>query len=204
MPTPRITRSFYQRDPITVVKDLLGQTLVSTIDDQRVAGIIVETEAYLGTQDRAAHTYGGRQTDRVQSMWQDGGTAYVYFTYGMHHCFNIVTQHPGEPTAVLLRAIEPTEGIDTMRERRRKRQNQKLRDTDLCSGPAKLAQAFGLTKSAHDGLDLTTSDTLYLEHSRSAPLNHTHSGPRIGVAYAKDWADKPLRFWLPENPHVSR
>lgn len=193
----RLSRRFYRRDPVTLAKALLGQILVRRLEDGRkLAGKIVEVEAYLGIEDRAAHSFGGRRTARNASMWGDGGHAYVYFTYGMHWCVNVVADREGIPTACLLRALEPLEGIEEMRKRRGRE-----RDTDLCSGPAKLTQALAIDRSL-DGVDLLEGGELYIVRGpRSRP--GIGRSPRIGVAYAKDWAEKPLRFFLQGNPHVS-
>lgn len=193
----RLPRSFYRRDPKTVAKALLGLRLVHLIDGHRHAGIIVETEAYLGVCDKAAHTYGGRRTPRNQTMWGDGGHLYVYFTYGMHHCANVVAGRTGDPVAVLLRALDPTDGLDTMRRRRR-------RDVDLCSGPARLCQALAIDRST-DGLDLVGSPTLYIEPAPPGPETPRRivAAPRIGVQYAGAWARRRLRFYLKDSPHVS-
>ena len=195
---------------------LLGQTLVRVRDGARLAGTIVEVEAYLGIPDRAAHTYGGRRTARNESMWWDGGHAYVYFTYGMHHCVNVVAGTEGDPVAVLVRALEPVEGREVMRGLRRgghggegptakTRPGGWPRDTDLCSGPAKLCQALGIDRDL-DGADMTRSGALFLERARRRPVpdDLVHAGPRVGVGYAGSWADEPLRFYLKDNPHVSR
>jgi len=189
----------FDADPVTTARRLLGQRLVHVVDGERRAGILVEVEAYLGPEDRAAHTYGGRRTPRNASMWRGGGHAYVYFTYGMHHCMNVVCGAPGSGTAVLLRAAEPTEGLEAMRADR----PAARRDIDLCSGPGRLAQAFALDRG-HDGLDLRESDTLWIEATRRRALPATliRVGPRIGVAYAGPWASRPLRFYL-ASPHVS-
>jgi DNA-3-methyladenine glycosylase len=198
----RLGRRFYRRDPVTLAKALLGQILVRRLEDGReLAGRIVEVEAYLGAPDRAAHSFGGRRTRRNASMWRDGGHAYVYFTYGMHWCFNVVADAEGVPTACLVRALEPLEGLDEMRRRREKK--KPLTDTDLCSGPAKLAQALGLDR-AHDGLDLVTSEALFILRKRRAPSEAIGKSARIGVAYADEWARKPLRFFLRGNPNVSK
>lgn len=188
-------------DPMTTARRLLGQRLVHLVDGERCAGILVEVEAYLGPEDRAAHTYGGRRTGRNASMWRGGGHAYVYFTYGMHHCMNVVCGPPESGTAVLLRAAEPTEGLEAMRARRRAAR----RDSDLCSGPGRLTQAFGLDRR-HDGIDLRESDTLWIEalRSRALPESRIRSGPRIGVGYAGAWARRALRFYVAGSPHVSR
>ena len=206
--TIRLGRSFYRRDPVTVARALLGQRLVRIVDGRRVAGLIVEVEAYLGVADQAAHTFNGRRTARNESMWGDGGHAYVYFTYGMHHCVNVVAAKKDEPVAALIRALEPVEGIDVMTQLRgqhRKRQAPKIRDVDLCSGPAKLCQALAIDR-ALDGEDLISSDRLFIEKTRGRlyPQKGIVKGPRVGVAYAGSWAQKPLRFFIKDNPHVSR
>ena len=216
MPTFRLDRAFFRRDPVTVARALLGQRLVRVLPEgRRLAGVIVETEAYLGIPDRAAHTFGGRHTPRNASMWKDGGHAYVYFTYGMHFCMNVVTEGPrkppGNPTAVLLRALEPTEGLDLMAAQRGLARAPRFdihhphSVIALCSGPAKLCQALAITRDL-DGIDLVTSDTLFIERlrSRAYPTRQIAATPRIGVAYAGPWAQRPLRFHLHHSPHVSR
>jgi DNA-3-methyladenine glycosylase len=197
----RLLRPFFRTDPIALARNLLGQRLVRVLNGQRLAGLIVETEAYLGIPDRAAHTYNGRRTPRNASMWCDGGTAYVYFTYGMHFCLNVVAGQVDNPVAVLIRALEPIEGLADMRLRRAKAR----RDHDLCSGPAKLCQALAIDR-ALDGMDLTASNVLFIERARRKPLTpgEITRGPRIGVAYAGPWAAKPLRFCLRGNEHVSK
>lgn len=201
----RLPRRFYARDAAGLARALLGQVLVRVLDDgTRLTGRIVETEAYLGEVDRAAHTYGGRRTARNATMWGPAGHAYVYFIYGLHHCMNVVAGRAEEPVAVLIRALEPLEGLANMRAFRAGRiRAARLRDTDLCSGPAKLAQALRLDR-ALDGADLVTGDALFLERgARVAPAG-VIATPRIGVAYAGDWAAAPLRFHIAGNPHVSR
>ena len=194
----RLSRRFFRRDPVSLCRALLGRTLVRVLDDDtRLAGRIVEVEAYLGATDRAAHTFGGRRTARNASMWLDAGHAYVYFTYGMHWCLNIVSDRAEIPTACLIRALEPVEGIELMREHRGRKPLH-----ELCSGPAKLTQALRIDRSL-DGADLTASPQLFLERGRPVRPQMITTGPRIGVAYAGAWAAMPLRFYLPGNPHVS-
>lgn len=196
----RLSPGFFRAPPERVARRLLGQRLVSLLGGERTSGVIVETEAYLGVPDKAAHTYGGRRTDRNRSMWGEGGHAYVYFVYGMHHCMNVVAGTAGHPVAVLLRALEPDEGIDSMFERRRAAQ----RKTDLCSGPAKLCEALGITLE-QDGEDLVRGDVLFLERlrSRSLPPAKVAEGPRVGIDYAEEWRHEHLRFWVRDSPHVS-
>jgi DNA-3-methyladenine glycosylase len=198
----RLSRKFYERRADLLARALLGQVLVRVLEDStRLSGRIVETEAYLGEIDRAAHSYGGRRSARNASMWGAAGHAYVYFIYGLHYCMNVVADGPERPTAVLIRALEPLEGLETMRQHRAGRMPAgRLRDTDLCSGPAKLAQALRLDR-ALDGADLVSGVSLFLE--RGARVARIIAAPRIGVAYAREWADKPLRFYVAGNAHVS-
>ncbi|HCD34427.1 MAG TPA: DNA-3-methyladenine glycosylase [Phycisphaerales bacterium] len=196
----RLDRSFYHQDVLRLAKALLGKVLVRMKGKTRLAGRIVETEAYLGIPDKAAHTVGGRRTPRNESMWQDGGTLYVYFTYGMHHCMNIVAQQSDEPVAVLIRALEPLEGMDVMYTRRKVAK----KDKDLCSGPAKLCQALDISRE-QDGIDLVSDSQIWIEdqHVKISPIDIA-TGPRIGVQYAQEWADKPYRFWIKDHSCVSR
>lgn len=205
VPLTRLTRRFFRRDPVALAQALLGQTLVRVMDDgTELAGRIVEVEAYLGIPDRAAHTFGGRRTARNASMWLDAGHAYVYFTYGMHFCMNITADAAGVPTACLIRALEPLGGLDVMRRLRSgKIDPSRLREVDLCSGPAKLAQAMAIDRTL-DGEDLTVSKMLYLRRGQSPGAARITASPRIGVNYAAQWAKKPLRFHIAGSPHVSK
>jgi DNA-3-methyladenine glycosylase len=195
----RLDEAFYGRDAVTVARALLGQRLVRVHEGVRTAGIVVETEAYLGRVDPAAHSYRGR-TARNASMWKAGGHAYVYFIYGMHFCMNVVAGDEDDPIAVLVRAIAPEEGLDVMRARRGARA---VRDRDLCSGPGKLCSALAIDR-ALDGESLVTSEQLFIEkvRSRALPSRSIRVTPRIGVEYAKEWASAPLRFLI-DSPHVS-
>jgi DNA-3-methyladenine glycosylase len=198
--TSRLPRAFYRRDAVAVARSLLGQRLVTCIDGQTTGGVIVETEAYLGIADKAAHTYGGRRTARNESMWGDGGHLYVYFVYGMHHCANVVAGTVENPVAALLRALDPDIGIDEMFARR----PAARRPTDLCSGPAKLCEALGMTR-ALDGEDLAASAQVQVQQvrKRALPTARIASGPRVGIGYAEEWQHEPLRFWVKDNPNVS-
>lgn len=197
----RLGRAFYAREEtLAVARELLGKRLVVPANEgARVSGRIVEVEAYLGAEDKAAHSYGWRRTARTETMYAKGGTVYVFFVYGMHHQFNVVTGPEGTPTAVLVRAVEPEEGIDLMRERRRV-----PKERELTSGPGKLCKALGLDRS-FDGEDLTTSKRVWLEDAgvRTRPEDIAE-GTRIGIAYAQEYALKPWRFWLKGNVFVSK
>ncbi|WP_419190416.1 DNA-3-methyladenine glycosylase [Saltatorellus ferox] len=199
-PIDRLGRSEFRRGPEQVARRLLGQRLVRIQGGQRVAGIIVETEAYLGYEDRAAHTFGWRRTERTSTMFMDGGTAYIYLNYGIHHLLNVVVGEVEVPQAVLIRAVEPTEGLETMRARRPRAK----RDRDLCSGPGKVGAAFAVTRD-QDALDLVTSEELFIERLRvrALPARDIVVCPRIGVDYAGEWAKKPLRYYVKGNPNVS-
>jgi len=202
---PRPARRWFQRDADALARALLGQRLVR-LDEagHRLAGLIVETEAYLGTPDKAAHTYNGRRTHRNETMWGQAGHVYVYFTYGMHYCLNVTADAAEIPTACLIRALAPLEGLDAMRHNRAgKIPHDRLRETDLCSGPAKLCQALAIDREL-DGEDLTRSSHLYLTPGESPAEDRITVGPRIGIAYAEAWADEPLRFHLHDSPHASR
>ena len=196
----KLPRDFYTRpNVLTVARELLGRlVVVPAPDGTRVSGIIVETEAYRGPEDRASHAYGGRRTNRTRTMYAIGGTAYVYFVYGMYDQFNVVTNVEDVPHAVLIRALEPVEGLDLMRPRRRGRS-----DGSLTSGPGKLCRALGIDRNL-DHADLL-GPRVWLEEGRGrVPRSAIATGPRIGIDYAKEWADKPWRFWIRNSPFISR
>lgn len=184
----KLPRSFYSgTDVVSIARCLLGKVLVTRLDGGTTAGIISETEAYAGPGDRASHAYAGRRTPRNEVMYAEGGTAYVYLCYGIHHLFNVVTNSSGIPHAVLIRAIHPLEGIDVMRARRGTRARLST------GGPGTLTQALGI-RTSHNGTDLL-GDTIYIEdRSITVPERIIISGPRIGVDYAGDDAALPYRF----------
>ena len=181
-----------------VARRLLGQILISDVGGarRRTAGRIVEVEAYVGPHDPACHAYGHRRTARTEQLYGPPGTAYVYFTYGMHWCLNAVTERAGLPAAVLIRALEPLEGLATMR---RRRGGRGIADRELCSGPAKLCQALGVS-GQHDGLPLTRGK-LRIVRNESRQHHAISVTPRIGITRAADW---PLRFLIEDSPWVSR
>lgn len=200
-PRSRCDRFFFSVDCQTLAKRLLGSTLARKLPTGVVCRArIVETEAYLGGEDKAAHSYNGKKTERNTAMFMQPGTAYVYSIYGMHCCFNISSDGAG--AAVLIRALEPLEGMDFMKERRKAAK----KDRDLCSGPAKLCQAMGIDKACNKA-DLVSCDTLWVEpRDEATPLSDADivESTRIGVEYAEEWAKKPLRFYIKGNPCVSK
>ena len=195
----KLKRNFYVRhDTIAVARDLLGKLLVvPDSHGNRVTGMIVETEAYLGVEDRAAHSYGGRRTARTEATYALGGHVYVFFVYGMYYQLNVVTGAADHPTVVLIRAVEPVEGVEIMRERR-----GPMKDKNLTSGPGKLCIAFGVDKTLN-GADLL-GERIWLEEYRQIADDEIAAGKRIGIDYAGEDKDHPWRFWIKGNPYVSR
>ncbi|KAM4820291.1 LOW QUALITY PROTEIN: DNA-3-methyladenine glycosylase [Thomomys bottae] len=197
---------FFNRPAVPLAQALLGQVLVRQLaDGTKLRGRIVETEAYVGPEDKAAHSRGGRQTPRNRGMFMKPGTLYVYIIYGMYFCMNISSQ--GDGSCVLLRALEPLEGLETMRQLRSTHRkgavSHPIKDRELCSGPSKLCQALAIDKS-FDQQDLTQDKAVWLEHGSLQP-----SGPaivaaaRVGIGQAGEWTKKPLRFYIRGCPWVS-
>jgi DNA-3-methyladenine glycosylase len=193
---PVVGRGFYQRPTPEVARSLLGTIVVRDDGDAVVAIRITETEAYLGPDDRAAHTWGGRRTPRVRSMWGDVGHAYVYLIYGIHHCLNLVTGGPNRGEAVLIRGGRVVTGDDAVAERRGRRRAQR-RWTD---GPGKLCQALAITRE-DDGIDVCRRGAgLWLVDDGRKPAPRSVAvTPRIGVDYAGEAATWPLRFIVTPN-----
>lgn len=194
-----IDKEFYMRnDVVQIGQDLLGTVLCTRIDNEITSGIIVETESYCGSIDRASHAYPNKLTKRNRVMFQNGGRAYVYLIYGIHYLFNIVTNKSNIADAVLIRAIEPISGLDTMMKRRGKNSSARI-----TSGPGILSAAMGIDKSFY-GEDLT-GNKVWLEYApkdsmRTKIINTT----RIGVDYAGEDAKLPWRFYIKDNPWISK
>lgn len=186
-----LPRDFYDRDTLVVAKELLGKVLVRRIGGQRLSGRIVETEGYLGPTDVASHAQRGPES-KAAPMFGEPGHAYVYFTYGMHYCMNVVTEPAGSGTAVLLRALEPLDGLDEMQERR----GPKIDELNLTNGPAKLCQAFGIGKSDNT-VDLT-GDALWLEDGPAPKQIETSA--RVGISRGRD---AQYRFYDADSQSVS-
>lgn len=195
----KLPREFYLRsDVLTVARDLLGKLLVVPgPNGERVSGKIVEVEAYRGPEDRASHAHGGRRTKRTETMYGAGGLAYVYFVYGMYFQFNVVSGIENVPHAILVRALEPVEGIEFMRVRRHSHS-----DHNLTSGPGKLCIAMGIDRELN-GADLLGSQ-VWLEEFEKVSPRRIARGPRIGIDYAEEWIDKPWRLWIQGNEYLSR
>lgn len=195
----KLSREFYTRsDTPEIARDLLGKILVvPTNSGERVSGVIVETEAYLGAEDKAAHSYNNRRTKRTETMFSLGGTVYIFFIYGMYFQFNVVVGEIDSPHAVLVRAVEPLENIEIMRARR-----GKMKDTNLTSGPGKLCIALDIDRRFNNA-DLTENE-IWIEDGEKFSTENFACGKRIGIDYAEEYAEKPWRFWVKDNPFVSR
>jgi DNA-3-methyladenine glycosylase len=191
----KLERSFYEQSTLEVARELLGKYLVRKHPDGTTVGRIVETEAYVGPEDKACHASRGR-TPRNEVMFGPAGHAYVYFVYGFHHMLNVVTEHADFPAAVLIRAVEPVSGVELMR---RRRGMEELRN--LASGPGKLCEAFAIDRSLN-GSDLCRRVLYVRDDGDSVPGIVTR--PRVGVDYAGKWKHKPWRFLIRGNPFVSK
>ncbi len=184
---------FYERSTEKVARDLLGKIIFHKYNGKKYLARITETEAYLGTQDRACHTFGGRKTERVKSMYLKGGYAYIYFIYGMYFCLNVVTRDETCPEAVLIRAAEPIQGF------------KDLEDPRLLAGPGKLCREMKITK-AEDGLNLSSkkSSLLILDDGYKLKKSEIIAKPRVGVDYAEEAKNWPLRFYISGHKSISR
>ena len=190
---------FLRTDTLAVAREMLGKLLVVADEHgERVSGMIVEVEAYCGIEDRGAHSYGGRRTARNEVTYGPGGHAYVFFIYGMYYQLNFVLGPVEHPHVLLIRAVEPVEGIDVMRERR-----GQMKDTNLTSGPGKLCIALNIDRSLN-GEDLIEGSKIWVEEYRAFSRKEIAVGKRIGIDYAGEDAHLPWRFWVKGNPYVSK
>lgn len=207
-PVPyRLPPAFYLRtDVVQVARELLGKVLVTEFEGRRTSGRISEVEAYRAPDDRACHAFGNRRTKRTEVMFREGGRAYVYLCYGIHHLFNVVTAPEGMAHAVLIRAVEPLEGVEIMLERRKfPIPNTQYPIPKLTTGPGALSQALGIT-TAWTGQDFLEPETpVWIEdRGQAVPDTGIAAGPRIGVDYAGACAAWEWRFWLCDSPYVKR
>jgi DNA-3-methyladenine glycosylase len=197
--TKKLKKSFYRREVIVVARELLGKVLVKSNSKEILAGKIVEVEAYHGDIDEAAHSFGSI-TKRNEIMFESGGYLYVYFTYGAHHCCNVVTGKKGQGTAVLIRAVEPVIGLDRMIKNRFGRKLKNDREIiNLTSGPGKVCQAFKFDRT-HSGIDLTGEDIFILDGEKIKSRDIGIS-KRIGITRS---VDLPWRFFIKDSPYLSR
>ncbi len=197
----KLDSGFYTRtDVVKIAKELLGKILVSEINGKKTKGRIVETEAYRASDDKACHAYGYKKTIRTKTMFEEGGVAYVYLCYGIHHLFNVITSVKGEPEAVLIRALEPLEGIDVMMERRGLAQLEKR----LTNGPGVLSKAMGLNYKIHNGMSLSSSEIWIENDGVDIPEKDIWASRRIGIDFAGECALWDWRFRIRNNPWVGK
>ncbi|MBS1688510.1 MAG: DNA-3-methyladenine glycosylase [Bacteroidetes bacterium] len=195
-----LPESFYSRkDVVKIAQELLGKVLVTEFNGVHTAGMITETEAYAGAADKASHAFGNRRTRRTEVMYGHGGIAYVYLCYGIHHLFNVVTNLQDVPHAILIRAVEPLEGIETMLERRGK----DILRPSLTAGPGAMSMALGI-HSSHTGLSLQGPEIFIEDRGIKVNKKNIVAATRVGVAYAQDDAYLPYRFYIKDNKYVSK
>ena len=197
---PKLPFSFYQSEDVNALAlQLLGKRLFTRLDGQVTGGIIVETEAYKGVEDKASHAYGGRFTDRTKVMYENGGLSYVYLCYGIHHLFNVVTGPEKTPHAVLIRGLEPLAGLELMMERR----SMSVLKPNITAGPGALAKALGIDRLLN-AKDLTGEEIWIEDAVPGWNRSEVVAGPRIGVDYAGDHALLPWRYYVKGNKYVSK
>lgn len=195
----KLPNSFYrQKNVCAVAKALIGKVLVTEFNGILTAGRIVETEAYKGVADKASHAWNGRRTQRTETMYSEGGIAYVYLCYGIHHLFNVVTNVQDVPHAVLLRSVEPVWGVEAML----KRTGKKMPDHSLTRGPGNMSKALGIHVK-HNAMSLHTDELYIVDDGFILKPSQVIATPRIGVGYAGEDAMLPYRFILKDNPYVS-
>ncbi|MBP2032345.1 DNA-3-methyladenine glycosylase [Clostridium algifaecis] len=200
----KLNRDFYNRDTLIVAKELLGKVLIHNTDGNILSGKIVEVEAYKGISDKAAHSYKGRRTKRTEVMYGIPGISYVFMIYGMYNCFNVITEKQGIPNAVLIRALEPLDNLNTLALNRFNKpydELSKYQIKNLTNGPGKLCSALSIDRSANK-LDLC-KDELYISDN-SINNFEIESSKRIGIDYAEEAKDYPWRFFIKNNIYVSK
>ncbi|TGY44507.1 DNA-3-methyladenine glycosylase [Clostridium sartagoforme] len=200
-----IEKDFYQRDALTVAKEILGDYLVREVDGRRIKSIIVETESYIGASDKACHAYNYKKTERTKPLFEEGGIAYVYFIYGLYHCLNIVTNIKDEPEAVLIRAVEPIDNLDYLSNVRFNKSYDELTKSqkkNLTNGPSKLCTALNITKK-ENYMEFYKEGILYIESNPNKNFEIVET-TRIGIDYAEEAKDFPWRFYIKDNMYVSK
>ena len=201
----KLERSFYERDTLTVAKELLSCSLVHITPEGITSGKIVETEAYMGPEDKGSHSYNGRHTPRMDPLYKTGGFAYIYQLHGYNYCINVVTRKEGIPQAVLIRAVEPVEGMELMAKRRKIDISdvKKSKVKNLTNGPSKLCQAMNINTSLN-GIDLCGDEVFITNHNILRDSEKIIATPRIHIDYAEEYRNKLWRFLLQGNPFVSK
>jgi DNA-3-methyladenine glycosylase len=195
----KLNKGFYQRtNVVSIARELLGKILVTKWNGIETSGRIIETEAYAGIKDKASHAFGGRRTARNEVMYRQGGVAYVYLCYGIHHLFNVVTDDKDIPQAILIRALEPVKGVEEML----KRTGKMKKDFTLTRGPGNVSRALGLF-TTYSGFSLVSKELFIADDGFVFPPGELSSSPRIGVDYAGEDALLPYRFYVKGNPYVS-
>lgn len=203
----RLGRDFYNRDTLTVAKELLGKVLVRKINGVTLKGKIVETEAYIGAIDKASHAYGGKRTNRTETLYADPGTVYVYIIYGMYHCLNLISEEKDVAGGVLIIGIEPLEGIEEMSKLRYKKSYEELSSYEkknFSNGPSKLCMALGIDKG-ENGINTISSEEIYVEDDSLIKKDFSIvEAKRIGIDYAEEARDFLWRFYIKDNKFVSK
>jgi DNA-3-methyladenine glycosylase len=195
----RLGSDFYQQDALTVAQELIGKLVIRELNGQQIVCKIVETEAYLGAEDKACHSYQNKRTDRTEVMFNQGGCAYIYLIYGMHNLFNVVVNDKGVPEATLIRAVEPISGLELIKENRGIKTDIK---EDLTNGPGKLSEALDIDRTLN-GYDLVEGQELYIAEQEVKTDYEITSSKRINIDYAEEYKDKLWRFYIKENNYVS-
>ncbi len=201
----KLERDFYDRDSLEVARDLLGKNLVHVNRKQNLIGKIVEVEAYIGDIDKACHAYKNKMTNRTKALYGPPGSSYVYLIYGMYYCFNVVTEREGKAAAILIRALQPLDGLDLMAQKRYQKSLDILTRREiinLTNGPGKLSMAMGINKS-HNQMDLCGHE-LYITDGLDADKSSIVSGPRINIDYAEEAVDFPWRYYIKGNSYLSK
>lgn len=195
----RLNYKFYQKDAVQAAKDLLGKIIVRKYDGKTIKVKIVETEAYSGAEDKASHAHNNKKTKRTAAMFKEGGHSYIYLIYGMYYCFNVVTAEKDNPHAVLIRGVEPLEGLDYIKENRKIKSNK---IENLTNGPGKLSQALKIDKNL-DRCSLVEDSSLYIVDNGKKEFE-IDSSPRVNIDYAEEYKDKKWRFFIKGNNFISK
>lgn len=200
-----LEKSFFTKGALELAKELLGKTIVRTVDGRVLNGKIVETEAYIGEIDKASHAYNGRRTERTEPLFREGGIAYVYFIYGLYHCFNVISGLEDKGEGVLIRGIEPLNELDYISQKRFKKNYDELKNAQkkaLTNGPSKLCMAYSIDKK-DNYKKLYEKGDFYIEDSLANEPFEIVETTRIGIDYAEEAVDFPWRFYIKDNPYIS-